>query len=145
MSRLFIRLGIGTAATMATVALIAAPAAATTTIGTTTTAKASSTHVKPGKTFTISGAVRHNTTNLCGQTVRLYERSSSKAKWTKATNTPKATKVTAKAAGAKTCTYTFSVTGLKHGEQYEVVHPAQTIGTKHYGRSVSKVITVSKA
>jgi len=145
MSRMFTRVGLGMAATVATVALVAAPAEAATTIGTTTTAKASSTHVKPGKTFSISGSVRHGTANLCGQMVKLLERSSSKAKWTKATNTPKDIKTTAKAAGAKTCTYKFSVTGLKHGEQYGVVHPAQTVGTKDYGRSVSKNNTVSKA
>ena len=140
MSRVFTRIGLGAAAVLASVALVAAPAEATTTIGTTTTAKASSTHVKPGKTFTISGAVRHGTTGLVGQTVYLYERSSSKAKWTKASNATKPNTVTI-AKGA----YKFTATGLKHGEQYEVVHPAQTVNGKHYGRSVSKVITVSKA
>lgn len=38
-----------------------------------------------------------------------------------------------------------SVNGLEYREHYEVVHPAQTVGTKQYGRPVSKVITVSNA
>ena len=140
MSRMFTRLGLASTAAVASVALVAAPASATTTIGTTTTAKASSTHVKTGSTFTIGGAVRHGTAGLAGQTVYLYERSSSKAKWTKATNATKPHVST----GPKGH-YTFSATGLKHGEQYEVVHPAQTVNGKRYGRSVSKIITVAKA
>jgi hypothetical protein len=137
---MFTRLAVASTAAVAGVALVAGPASATTAIGTTTAARASSAHVKTGSTFTISGAVRHGRTGLAGQTVYLYERTSSKAKWTRASNATKPHVST----GTKGH-YTFTATGLKHGEQYKVVHPAQTINGKRYGRSVSKVVTVAKA
>ena len=140
MSRMFTRLGLASTAAAASAALVAVPASAATTIGTTTTARASSTQVKTGNTFTISGAVRHGRAGLAGQMVYLYERTSSKAKWTRASNATKPHVST-----GTNGHYAFTARGLKHGEQYEVVHPAQTVNGKRYGRSVSKVVTVAKA
>ena len=134
MSPIVNRLAVAAAA-LGGVALVALPAGATSVVGTSTSAKASSTHVKVGAPFSISGKVTHGKNALAGQKVVLEERATSKNKWTK---------VMTRSTGAAG-TYTFAgLKGLKHTEQYTVVHPAQKVAGKQYGASQSKVITVSK-
>jgi hypothetical protein len=140
MPRYFGRLTLGACSVVAAAALTVAPVSAATTIGTSTSAKASSQHVSAGDTFSISGKVKHGSLGLAGQTVFLFERTGSTPRWTKASTVGLPSALTS-ATGA----YTFvGVVALKKGEQFRVVHPAQTVDGKTYGRSVSRIITVTR-
>ena len=135
MNRMVVRIGVATAAALSGVAMGALPAGATSTIGTATAAKASSAHVKAGASFSISGTVKHGSAGLAGQQVVLEERATAKSKWTKLSSQVTGSKGAYSFAGLK---------GLKHSEQYVVVHPAQKVAGKAYGASRSKVITITK-
>ena len=140
MSRYFGRLTLGAGSVVAAAALTVAPVAAATTIGTSTSAKASTSHVSAGATFSISGKVKHGSIGLSGQVVYLYERNGKTPRWTKASPVGLPSALT-----SATGTYAFvNVVALKKGEQFRVVHPAQTVGGKKYGRSVSRIITVTR-
>jgi len=140
MSRYFGRLSLGAGSVVAAAVLTVAPVAAASTIGTSTSATASSKHVSAGATFSISGKVKHGSLRLTGQIVYLYERSGKTPRWTKLSTVGRPSAVT-----SPTGDYTFvNVLALKRGEQFRVVHPAQTVGGKTYGRSVSRIITVSR-
>jgi hypothetical protein len=109
-------------------------------VGSAVTAKSSANQVRPGQSFTISGHLAHGTTALANQNVELLARAAPTQKWDKATNTPAATAVTDAKGNVQ-----FAVTGLKHGEQYMLYHPSQTVSANTYGASESRIVTILRA
>ncbi|BEP14564.1 hypothetical protein acdb102_28750 [Acidothermaceae bacterium B102] len=148
------RLVTGTLVGAAVVSMTAAPAlaATTTTVAKVTAVKAivTTSHIvtshtvhAAGTTFTINGWVDDAGKGIDGQKVYLVERASAKAKWVKATNVKVSWRVTATPRKGVVGYVTYSgVTGLKHVEQYAILHPHQTVKGKVYGASVSKVLTI---
>lgn len=132
----------------AAVLAAAAPANAATSpkakaIVTTTHAVASHKPVPAGHTFTIIGWVDTGHHALDKQKVYLMERPDAAHKWVRATNIHSNVRMTATVGTANGLVTFAGVKGLKHAEQYRIMHPQQVVGGKLYGASVSVTITIT--